>query len=58
MAVPRRMVPKMLWEVGVTDPEDPSYVRGEISWSTDPDDWEAARKQLASIILSNTDDDR
>ncbi|MEE8385977.1 MAG: hypothetical protein V3S01_08670, partial [Dehalococcoidia bacterium] len=44
------MVPTVLWEYGVTDPEDPTYVRTDISWSTDPDDWEAARAELADII--------
>jgi hypothetical protein len=44
------MVPKVLWEYGVTDPDDPSYVYTDISWSTNPDDWEAARAELAGII--------
>ena len=44
------MVPTVLWEYGVTDPEDPTWVRTDISWSTDPDDWEAARAELAGII--------
>jgi hypothetical protein len=46
----QRMVPVVLWEVGINDPEDPSYVYSDISWSTDPDDWEAARSELADII--------
>jgi len=45
-----RMVPKALWEYGLTDPNDPSYVITDISWSTNPDDWEAARAELADII--------
>lgn len=45
------MVPKVLWEVGVTDRDDPSYVRSDIHWPTDPDRWHEARKKLASIIL-------
>jgi hypothetical protein len=45
-----RMVPKVLWEYGVDDPGDPTWVRTDISWSTDPDDWEAARAELADII--------
>ena len=49
-----RMVPKVLWEVGVTDVDDPSYVRGDISWSIDPDDWEAARAELAAIIVGGS----
>ncbi len=43
-------VPKVFWEYGVDNEEDPTYVHTDISWSTDPDDWEAARKQLAEII--------
>ena len=48
--VVQAMVPKVLWEVGVTEPEDPSYVLADISWPTDPDVWEAARAELADII--------
>jgi hypothetical protein len=44
------MVPKVMWEYGVADPEDPTWVLTDISWSTDPDDWEAARAELAAII--------
>jgi hypothetical protein len=44
------IVPKILWEYGVSDPEDPSWVSTDISWSTDPGDWEAARAALACII--------
>jgi hypothetical protein len=44
------MVPKALWEYGVTDPNDPSYVFTDISWSINPDQWETARAQLASIL--------
>jgi hypothetical protein len=46
------MVPKVLWEYGVEDPGDPTWVLTDISWSTDPDDWEAARAELADIIES------
>ncbi len=46
-----RMIPKVLWEIGVTDPKDPSYVHTDISWPTDPDAWESARRELAEIIL-------
>jgi hypothetical protein len=49
-AIVHRMVPKVLWDNGVTDPNDPTWVLAPISWSTDPDDWEAAREQLADII--------
>jgi hypothetical protein len=48
------MVPKVLWEVGVSDPNDPTWVRADISWSTDPDVWEAARAELAGIIESTS----
>jgi len=44
------MIPKVLWEYGVDDPSDPSWVRTDISWSTDPDAWEEARRELAAII--------
>jgi len=44
------MVPKALWEYGVSDPSDPTWVRTDISWSVNPDDWEQARAQLAAII--------
>ncbi|MBC8450421.1 MAG: DUF4091 domain-containing protein [Chloroflexi bacterium] len=46
------IVPTVLWEYGVEDPGDPTWVRTDISWSTDPDDWEAARAELADIIES------
>jgi hypothetical protein len=46
----QQMVPKVLWEYDVDDPSDPTWVRTDISWSTDPDDWEAARAELADII--------
>ena len=45
-----KMVPKVLWEVGVDNKLDPTYRHTDISWSTDPDDWEAARETLAEII--------
>ena len=43
------VMPKVLWENPAPD-GDPSWFRGGISWSADPDDWEAARAQLAQII--------
>ena len=45
-------VPLALWEYGVNDPDDPTWVRTDISWSNDPDGWEAARDELADIIES------
>lgn len=48
----QKMIPKVLWENDVSDPDDPTWVMAPISWSTDPDDWEAARLELANIIES------
>jgi hypothetical protein len=44
------IIPKVLWEYGVSDPADPSWVSTDISWSIDPDVWETAREELADII--------
>lgn len=49
-AIVTQMVPKVVWEVGVDDLSDPTYVHSDISWSNDPDVWENARLQLANII--------
>ncbi len=46
----QEMIPSVLWELGVDDLNDPTYVHADISWSTDPDVWEAARRELAEII--------
>jgi hypothetical protein len=43
-------VPKVVWEYGVDDPSDPTYVHADISWSTNPDLWESRRMELANII--------
>ena len=48
-----RIIPKVVWELGATDPSDPTWVNADISWSIDPDKWEATRKELADIIESN-----
>ncbi len=45
-----RLVPKAMWEVGVENPVDPTYLNGPVSWSDDPNVWEAARLELANII--------
>ena len=45
------MVPVSLWELGVTDKNDPTYIHADISWTTDPNKWENARRQLSSIIM-------
>ena len=44
------IVKKVLWENGVTDANDPTWKKCDIGWSTDPDQWENARLQLADII--------
>ncbi len=44
------MVPKFAWEYGVEDLNDPTYLHADISWSTDADIWEEARRELAAII--------
>jgi hypothetical protein len=49
-AIIQRMVPMVLWDYGVEDEQDPTYVHTNISWSIDPDVWETARKELADII--------
>ncbi len=49
----KKLIPKILWEYGVTDPSDPTWVLTDISWPTDPDRWETARSELASIIEGN-----
>lgn len=46
----REMIPSVLWEVGVAELADPTYVYADISWPTDPDRWERARRELADII--------
>lgn len=51
-ALVQEIVPAVLWELGVADQEDPTYVYADISWPVDPDYWERARKELAEIILS------
>ena len=48
------LIPSVLWEVGVSDLDDPTYVYADISWPTDPDFWEHARQELADIIESGS----
>lgn len=43
-------VPKVLWDYGVDNNNDPTYVHAAMSWSNNPNVWEAARAQLANII--------
>jgi len=50
-AIVDKVVPSVLWEQQCHDPvSDCSYTYAPVSWSVDPDDWEAARAQLAHII--------
>ncbi len=44
-----KTIPKALWENPAPD-GDPSWFRGPVSWSANPDDWESERAQLAQII--------
>ena len=46
-AIVNSVVPKVLWEYDATDP---GFLQTPISWSVDPDVWEAARAQLAQIL--------
>lgn len=47
------MVPEVLWEYGVADANDPTWVRKDISWPVDPNRWEDARRRLAEIITGS-----
>jgi hypothetical protein len=50
-ALVAKMVPSVLWEQQCHDPaNDCSYTYAPISWSDNPEDWEAARAALAHII--------
>lgn len=47
----QKMVPRVLWELPVDNPNDATYhVNTPASWSSNPDDWEEARLALADII--------
>ena len=48
-AIVSRVFPLALWE-NTAPGGDPSWFKGTISWSSDPDNWESARAQLAAII--------
>jgi hypothetical protein len=48
-AIVERLVPKTLWELGVDNPEDPTYVHVDISWPVDANEWEKAQAGLAAI---------
>jgi len=45
-----QLIPKALWEQQCVALNDCSYTYAPITWSDDPDDWEAARAALAHII--------
>ena len=49
-ALVAQMCPRIMWENGVANRNDPTYGHCDISWSTDPAQWDAARKKLAEII--------
>ena len=51
------VVDKALWDFGVTNPNDPTYVHSTACRSDDPADWETARALLASIILGEDQPD-
>lgn len=52
-AILNSVVRSVLWENGVSDPNDPTWTRCDIGWSSNPEDWENARKQLVAIIEGN-----
>jgi hypothetical protein len=52
----RAMVPHALWEYGIDDVKDPTWVRTDISWPTDPVAWDRARFALAEIIEGRSPD--
>jgi hypothetical protein len=45
-----QLIPKALWEQQCVALNDCSYTYAPITWSDNPDDWEAARAALAHII--------
>lgn len=52
-AIMQRMLPKVLWQVGVAEEADPTWKKTDVSWSTDPEVWEKARRELANIISAS-----
>lgn len=46
------IVPIALWDITCFDPSDCSYSYGGRLWNQDPNAWELARQQLATIITS------
>lgn len=49
-AIVNSMVPSILWENGVADPGDPTWIRCDLGWEQNPDAWDLARSDLADII--------
>lgn len=45
-----KFVPRTLWQNGVSDSKDPTWVRCPMGWVEDNRPWEDARRELASII--------
>ena len=45
------IVPAVMWEIGVTDENDPSFVNLPPSWSNDPEVWERARAELINLLM-------
>ena len=52
-AIIDRLVPRVMWEIGVTDESDPSFVNLPPSWSNDPEVWERGRAELINLILGS-----
>jgi hypothetical protein len=50
-AIVSQAMPKALWE-NPAPGGDPTYFVGPVSWSSNPDDWEAKRAQLTQMISS------
>jgi hypothetical protein len=53
-AIVNSVAKSVLWENGVSDTSDPTWVKCDIGWSINPDTWEAARAQLANIIEAHS----
>lgn len=45
-----RLIPKVLWEVDVPDPGDPTWARTNTSWPEAWEDWERVRLEIADLI--------
>lgn len=49
-ALMQQMVPKILWQVGVAEENDPTWKKTDVSWDVSPKAWEDARTALIKII--------